>query len=106
MKMMDLRFIVMKMLSKQAMNGYSLQKNASQLLGKEVSSGALYPALKNLEADKFIVIENKVEEGRFKKLYSLTDKGRIGLKEEEVVLKKLMDLDRSGIKLQVVEADE
>lgn len=103
---MDLRFVIMKMLSKQEMNGYSLRKNISEFLGKDLSSGALYPALKNLETESAIIVKNEVNEGRYKKLYSLTDKGKINLKEEESVIKKLMELDRSGIKLKVVEEPE
>lgn len=100
--MINLRFAIMKMLSKQAVNGYSLQKNMSEILGKGISSGAMYPALKNLESEKLIKIEKQVGEGRHSKVYSLTDKGAISLKEEEEVIKKLMDLDRLGIKLKVV----
>jgi DNA-binding PadR family transcriptional regulator len=101
--MMDLRFVIMKMLSKQTMNGYSLKKNLSNILGKDVSSGALYPALKQLETDNLIIIKDAVLSGRYQKLYSLTDKGALNLKGDEAVIRKLMDIDRSSVKLEIFE---
>jgi DNA-binding PadR family transcriptional regulator len=93
----------MKMLSKQPLNGYSLKKGLSQLLDKEVSSGAIYPAIKQLESEKFVSSKNNTIEGRYQKLHSLTDKGRIALKGEEAVIRKLMNIDQSSVKLMVLE---
>ncbi len=104
--MMNMRFAIMKMLSKQAMNGYSLRKNLSNILGKDISSGALYPAIKQLESEKLITSKNEVLEGRYQKMYSLADKGGIALKGEEAVIRKLMEIDRSSIKLVVVEGED
>ncbi len=40
------------------------------------SLGSIYPALKKLEKNKMVRMEEKVEKGRLKKLYSITPKGK------------------------------
>jgi DNA-binding PadR family transcriptional regulator len=40
------------------------------------SLGSIYPALKKLEKNKMVKMEEKVEKGRLKKLYTITPKGK------------------------------
>lgn len=86
----DLKFAIRKLLSRSPMHGYMIKKSLSDIFVKETSSGALYPALKELEDSGEIVFKDTVEHGKFKKIYTLTDRGRKALKESEQRLMKLL----------------
>ncbi|VVB75556.1 Transcriptional regulator PadR-like family protein [Candidatus Tiddalikarchaeum anstoanum] len=91
---MDLKDMILKILSKSPKHGYQLAKELSVVLEKEISIGGMYPILKELEEKGLILGHDMVEFGRFKKVYKLTSKGR---KEVEKVdkhfklIKKIME---------------
>ncbi|OHD16494.1 MAG: hypothetical protein A2Y34_15150 [Spirochaetes bacterium GWC1_27_15] len=41
------------------------------------SYGSIHPSIKKLESSKMIIFKNEVENGRNKKIYSITEKGKI-----------------------------
>ncbi len=55
-------------------HGYELIKKLREKLGRNISSGQIYPFLKVLENNKIIKVEKRGE--RDKKIYSLTKKGK------------------------------
>jgi PadR family transcriptional regulator PadR len=66
--------------------GYQIIQRAKKISGGtlEWSDGMLYPVLHRLERDGFISSQWKIsEEGRYRKYYSLTDKGREELEAEK-----------------------
>ncbi|WP_067933596.1 PadR family transcriptional regulator [Alicyclobacillus kakegawensis] len=61
------------------LHGYLLKNILSNQLGRQVSFGVLYPALRKLASDGFIrehTEEHRAETGRPRKVYSITDRGR------------------------------
>lgn len=71
----DLKFIVLKMLSSTPMHGYKLACEIESFFGKKPSNGALSPLFDSLENDGLIVSMQTIESGKYKKIYSLTQKG-------------------------------
>lgn len=102
---MDLKFVVLKMLSKSPMHGYSMKSKVSELFGYELSSGALYPAFHELEESGLITSKKTVEQGKFKKVYSITEKGRKAMIEIEKVIMKLMDVDRTNVHVKIIKEE-
>ena len=49
--------------------------------GYEISAGTLYPIFHNLEKDGLLTSENVTVQGKFRKYYSITEKGTAVLQE-------------------------
>lgn len=79
--------MALKILSTGEASGYDIIKQCGEILGKEPSSGTIYPTLKHLE-DRGVVKSRK--EGR-RKLYSLTDKGREYIENTQELKRLYMD---------------
>ena len=84
-----LQNIILKLLSNEVkMYGYQLTQYAKDLTKGEleITEGALYPILHKLENDKIIFSELKKINGRDRKYYMLTEKGKKqqALQEEEM----------------------
>ena len=84
-----LQNIILKLLSNEVkMYGYQLTQYAKELTKGEleITEGALYPILHKLENDKIIFSEIKKINGRDRKYYMLTEKGKKqqALQEEEM----------------------
>ncbi|MBD3904692.1 PadR family transcriptional regulator [Chryseobacterium sp. Ch-15] len=74
-----LQNIILKLLSKEVkMYGYQITQRAKELTEGELemTEGALYPLLHKLEADEIIKSEVQEINGRSRKYYLLTDKGK------------------------------
>lgn len=92
--MIDLRTVILKILSESPKHGYSLVKEIDKRLGWKPSLGGIYPILKELEDGDIIRGHEMVEYGRFKKVYKLTKKGEEEYKRVERnfrALSKFMD---------------
>lgn len=57
--------------------------------GYRVSPGTLYPTLHRLEADGLLVSEQRVVDGRTRRVYEATGAGRQALAEDRRALKEL-----------------
>lgn len=86
--MLDLRAIVLKILSISPKHGYQLVKDIEKKLDKKVSLGGIYPILNELETKGLIIGHEMVQYGRFKKVYSLTPKGKEKLDKIEATFNK------------------
>lgn len=70
--------MILGFLMHKAMSGYEIK----QMMGistshfVDASFGSIYPALKKLEEQKLIVAEETVENGKFKKTYTINEAGR------------------------------
>lgn len=74
-----LQNIILKLLSKEVkMYGYQITQRAKELTEGELemTEGALYPLLHKLEADGIIRSEVQEINGRSRKYYLLTEKGK------------------------------
>ncbi|KIC64511.1 PadR family transcriptional regulator [Chryseobacterium taiwanense] len=84
-----LQNIILKLLSKEVkMYGYQITQRAKELTEGELemTEGALYPLLHKLEGDGIITSEVQEINGRNRKYYLLTDKGKKqqALQEDEM----------------------
>ena len=57
--------------------------------GYEVGPGTLYPYLHNLEKAGFLIREDKKENGRIRKYYSITKEGEEALEKSKEMLREL-----------------
>jgi DNA-binding PadR family transcriptional regulator len=84
-----LQNIILKLLAKEVkMYGYQITQRAKELTQGELemTEGALYPLLHKLEAEGMITSEIRKINGRDRKYYLLTDKGKRqqAVQEEEM----------------------
>lgn len=91
-----LQNIILKLLSKEVkMYGYQITQRAKELTEGELemTEGALYPLLHKLEGDGMITSEIQKINGRDRKYYLLTEKGKKQQAEQEREMKSyLMNL--------------
>lgn len=91
-----LQNIILKLLSKEVkMYGYQITQRAKELTEGELemTEGALYPLLHKLESDGMITSEIQKINGRDRKYYLLTEKGKKQQAEQEREMKSyLMNL--------------
>jgi DNA-binding PadR family transcriptional regulator len=73
---MDLKLIVIKLLSITPMHGYKLAFEIEKIFNKKPSNGALNPLFNSLEKQDLIISSESVESGKYKKIYSITSKGK------------------------------
>ena len=87
----DLKLVVLKLLSKSPMHGYKLATEVETIFGKKPSNGALNPLFNKLEDDGLIESFETVEQGRYKKIYRLSKKGQTILGDSIDNAKKFFD---------------
>lgn len=78
-------FLVLGALSRIPMHGYMIAKVLGNIIGpfQHLQWGALYPVLNRLQAEGLVTAEESPDDGdsRAKKVYSITDQGRVRLHE-------------------------
>lgn len=88
-----LQNIILKLLSKEVkMYGYQITQRAKELTQGELemTEGALYPLLHKLEGDGMITSEIQKINGRDRKYYLLTEKGKKQQAEQECEMKSYL----------------
>ncbi len=83
--MQDATYFILLSLASAPRHGYGIQQDVSDLAGGELRLGAgtLYGALERLSDERAIEIAREsVEQGRTRRYYRLTRKGRKALHEE------------------------
>lgn len=76
----SLNTIIMKLLEQNnKMYGYEIAQKVKEITQGEmnITEGALYPALHKLEAEKNVEVETDKVDGRIRKYYKLTKKGKM-----------------------------
>ncbi|MDD2678451.1 MAG: PadR family transcriptional regulator [Candidatus Nanoarchaeia archaeon] len=77
----NLKLLVLVILSKHSFHGYALLKELEKQYKWKPSCGTLYPVLSGLEKEECIMSSSTIECGRFKKIYTITELGRLKLEE-------------------------
>lgn len=88
-----LQNIILKLLAKEVkMYGYQITQRAKELTKGELemTEGALYPLLHKLEGEGVITSEVQKINGRDRKYYLLTDKGKKQQAEQEAEMKNYL----------------
>ena len=75
----NLKLLVLNILSNNSLHGYGLFKELEKSYNWKPSCGTLYPVLSSLEGANLIIGTETVECGRFKKIYAITDEGKVAL---------------------------
>ncbi|HIF95411.1 MAG TPA: PadR family transcriptional regulator [Myxococcales bacterium] len=74
---MPLRHTLLGLLQERPMHGYLLRKRAQNYSWiYPMTNASIYPALHALEEDGFISHESEIQNGRARKIYSITESGR------------------------------
>lgn len=76
-KLLDIQ--MMRLIQAQPMWGYKIKKQVKKLFNVKLRHGALYPTLNTLEQKGFLTSKKQQEEGRTRKIYTLTRKGKLYL---------------------------
>jgi PadR family transcriptional regulator, regulatory protein PadR len=60
------------------MYGYEISKKVKELSGEKIklTEGALYPILHKMEGTGFLTVDTRLEKNRYRKYYSITQKGK------------------------------
>jgi DNA-binding PadR family transcriptional regulator len=78
---MPLRHTLLGLLNFQPMHGYLLRQYAKEYSWMyPMTNASIYPALHGLEEDGFISHSSEIHSGRARKVYAITDEGRIELR--------------------------
>lgn len=77
-KMSLSKFFILCVLNSRAMHGYEIGKAVESITDGCCSPtpGALYPVLRDFEAGGYVLCSAEYVQGRKRKVYTLTDKGR------------------------------
>jgi len=81
---MSHRFLILGLLAERPMSGYDMKKRVSASLSTVTSAsyGTLYPTLHKLLSEGQVKVQEIQQEGRpIKKVYQITEKGRLSLKD-------------------------
>lgn len=87
-----LEVLVLASLKSDASYGYRIIQDVSKVV--EISESTLYPILKRLEAQNYLVTYNEEYNSRLRKYYQITSAGKLRLKDcrqEFEELKKMYD---------------
>lgn len=74
-----LEICVLTVLKKEDSYGYKIVKDISSCI--EISESTLYPILRRLESNECLDIYSVEHNGRLRKYYKITDKGRLQINE-------------------------
>ena len=85
-----LEICVLAVLQRADSYGYQIVKDLSDVI--PISESTLYPILKRLEAGESLSVYSLEHNGRLRKYYRITDKGKARIGEFLVELKTMMDV--------------
>ncbi len=73
-----LEYIILGLLMQKEISGYYLKQWMAECTSYffDASFGSIYPALKRMEQKGYVIYRESVEDGKFKKLYSISDLGK------------------------------
>jgi PadR family transcriptional regulator PadR len=81
---------LLRLVETQPTWGYKIKKTVENDLNIKLRHGALYPMLNHLEQEGFLTSQRQPQNGRARKVYTLTEKGKEYLKSYYSVLKDQM----------------
>jgi len=87
---------ILRLVQSRPLWGYRIKKQVEALFGVRVRHSVLYPLLKTLELKGFVVSERQQNEGRTRKVYAITSKGRRYLSIYDSLIRE--QLERRDIK--------
>ena len=82
--------VVLSVLEKETSYGYKICEDVKKTI--EISESTLYPILRRLELDGAVVAKNEEHNGRLRKYYSITEKGRQALADYKEQLSNIQKI--------------
>ena len=79
---------ILRLIQAQPMWGYKIKKVVEALFDVTLRHGALYPLLNKLERKGFLTSEKQKQEGRTRKVYTITRKGKQYIETYNSLLKE------------------
>jgi PadR family transcriptional regulator, regulatory protein PadR len=77
--------------------GYKIKKQVETEFNVKIRHGALYPALNTLEQNGFVASEKQRKAGRIRKVYTITQKGRVYLETYYSVLQGKLNINEKTV---------
>jgi PadR family transcriptional regulator, regulatory protein PadR len=90
---------LLRLIDTENMWGYKIKKSIETNLGIKLRHGALYPTLNQLEQQGFLTSQTQKQNGRERKTYSLTLKGKQYLQAYYSIIKEQLTNTTSFNKL-------
>jgi len=84
---------LLRMVKAQPLWGYKIKKQVENDFNIKLRHGALYPALNDLEQQGFLESQKQQKDGRARKVYSITSKGKEYLQGYHEILKEQLEKD-------------
>ena len=81
---------LLRLIEAEPMWGYKIKKTVENEFGIRLRHAALYPMLNHLEREGLVSSQRQQERGRIRKVYALTEKGKVFLESYYAVLKAQM----------------
>jgi DNA-binding PadR family transcriptional regulator len=79
---------ILRLLSLEPMWGYKIKKQIEATTGVKLRHGALYPLLNKLERQGFLKSQKQKQDGRTRKVYTITEKGKQYIEAYHNILKE------------------
>ncbi|MBS7632733.1 helix-turn-helix transcriptional regulator [Candidatus Bathyarchaeota archaeon] len=79
---------ILRLVQTQPLWGYNIKKQMETKFGITLRHGALYPLLNMLEQNGFLTSERQQQQGRTRKVYTITQKGRQYLEAYNAIMKE------------------
>jgi DNA-binding PadR family transcriptional regulator len=85
---------LLRIIQSQPTWGYKIKKQVETSFNVKLRHGALYPTLNNLEQKGFVESRKQKKDGRARKVYTITEKGKIYLQTYFNILKEQLENNR------------
>ncbi|MEM3731625.1 MAG: PadR family transcriptional regulator [Candidatus Bathyarchaeia archaeon] len=79
---------ILKLINTQPMWGYKIKKQIENQYGIKIRHGALYPLLNELERKGLLKSQQQRQNGRTRKTYTITEKGKTYIEAYDSILKE------------------
>jgi PadR family transcriptional regulator, regulatory protein PadR len=88
---------LLRIIQTQPTWGYKIKKQVEADFNIKIRHGALYPALNTLEQNGYLESEKQRKDGRIRKVYTITQKGKVYLKTYYSVLQGKLEINDKTI---------
>jgi PadR family transcriptional regulator PadR len=87
---------LLRMVKAQPLWGYKIKKQVEADFNIKLRHGALYPALNSLEKNGFLESQKQQKDGRARKVYTITQKGKNYLKSYYSIIEEQIETEGSA----------
>ena len=82
---------LLRIIQAQSTWGYKIKKQVETDFNVKLRHGALYPTLNSLEENGFVKSKNQQKDGRSRKVYTITENGKIYLQTYYSILQEQLE---------------